>query len=241
VLVALAVTATAAAASGYETSSRPLSPGLKAQLRHKGFWHKGCPVALSGLRLLKVSYWGFDGRRHNGHLIVNAAATAPLKRAFRKLYGLHFPIRHLDIESVYGRGVTDGDPSGSFQCREAVPSPCTGGTGTGTWSMHAYGLAVDINPRENPYVGCGQSRDRAARLYRDRSRHRKGMVTPKAINAFTRSAGAGAAAGRATPRTTCTSRRPGTDARRCRRSALGPLVHRRVGVHELAVAHGHLA
>ena len=37
-----------------------------------------------------------------------------------------------------------------------------GRTGTGSWSMHAYGLAVDLNPVENPYVGCGQSRDPAA-------------------------------------------------------------------------------
>ena len=50
--------------------------------------------------------------------------------------------------------------------------------------MHAYGLAVDLNPVENPYVGCGQSRDPAAMRYRDRSRHRRGMVTPRAIAAF---------------------------------------------------------
>ena len=50
--------------------------------------------------------------------------------------------------------------------------------------MHAYGLAVDVNPVENPYVGCGQSRDPAAKPYFDRSRHRPGMVTPRAIGAF---------------------------------------------------------
>jgi hypothetical protein len=50
--------------------------------------------------------------------------------------------------------------------------------------MHAYGLAVDINPLENPYVGCGQSRDPATKPYFDRSRHRRGMVTPRAIAAF---------------------------------------------------------
>jgi hypothetical protein len=91
------------------------------------------------------------------------------------------------LADVYGpsRGrPRDGDLSGSFECREAVPSPCTGGTGTGSWSMHAYGLAVDLNPVENPYVGCGQSRDPTAKLYRDRSRHRRGMVTRRVIQAF---------------------------------------------------------
>ncbi|HEX5899679.1 MAG TPA: M15 family metallopeptidase, partial [Solirubrobacteraceae bacterium] len=76
------------------------------------------------------------------------------------------------------------DVSGSFDCRQAVPSPCTPGRGTGTWSMHAYGLAVDVNPVENPYVGCGQSRDPAAKRYFDRAHHRRGMVTARTIGAF---------------------------------------------------------
>ena len=50
--------------------------------------------------------------------------------------------------------------------------------------MHAYGLAVDVNPVENPYVGCGQSRDPAAKRYSNRSRHRPGMVTRRTVRAF---------------------------------------------------------
>jgi hypothetical protein len=168
-------------------SAAPLSAPVRAELRAGGFWHRGCPVALSDLRVLTVSHWGFDGKAHTGRLIVNRSAARPLARVFSQLYGLRFPIRHLRLVDVYGPSRSrprDGDLSGSFECREAVPSPCTGGTGTGSWSMHAYGLAVDLNPVENPYVGCGQSRDPAARRYRDRSRHRRGMVTRRVINAF---------------------------------------------------------
>ena len=78
----------------------------------------------------------------------------------------------------------DGDMTASFSCRQAVPSPCTGGTGTGSWSEHAYGLAVDLNPVENPYVGCGMTRDKTALSYLDRSKLRKGMVTPAVIRVF---------------------------------------------------------
>jgi len=74
--------------------------------------------------------------------------------------------------------------SGSFECRQAVPSPCTGGSGTGTWSNHAYGLAIDLNPAENPYVGCGQTRDSTRARYLDRSQLREGMVTPAVVAAF---------------------------------------------------------
>jgi hypothetical protein len=118
---------------------------------------------------------------------VNANAAQPLRRTFHRLYRLRFPIRHMRIADFYGpkKGrPKDGDVTASFECRQAAASPCTGGGGTGTWSQHAYGLAVDVNPGENPYVGCGQSRDPTLKKYRDRSRHLKGMVTPRARAAF---------------------------------------------------------
>ena len=183
----LALPAAVLALASFHSSAEPLSGAVRTELRASGSWHQGCPVALSDLRVLTVSHWGFDGRAHTGRLIVNRTATRPLARVFGRLYGLHFPIHHLRLADVYGPlrdRPRDGDPSGSFECRQAVPSPCTGGTGTGTWSMHAYGLAVDLNPVENPYVGCGQSRDPAAKRYRDRSRHRRGMVTRRVIGAF---------------------------------------------------------
>ena len=83
-----------------------------------------------------------------------------------------------------GARPADNDISGSFECRQAVPSPCTGGKGTGTWSNHAYGLAVDLNPGENPYVGCSKTRDKTRAAYLDRSHLRPGMVTPAVIAAF---------------------------------------------------------
>ena len=187
-LGALAVPAVMVAlAPSFQSSIEPLPRPVQAQLRSAGVWHRGCPVAMSDLRLLTVSHRDFQGRTQTGQLVVNRAAAAPLARVFRQLYRLHFPIRHLKLDDAYGPRrdrPRDGDVSGSFECRQAVPSPCTGGRGTGTWSMHAFGLAVDINPVENPYVGCGQSRDRAGRRFRDRSIHRRGMLTRRVIAAF---------------------------------------------------------
>jgi hypothetical protein len=183
----LALSAVMLALAPFQASVAPLPPPVQTQLKAEGFWRASCPVGLSGLRLLTVRHWGFDGRAHTGQLVVNANAARPLANVFGQLYGLHFPIRHLRLADMYGpvrERPKDNDVSGSFDCRQAVPSPCTGGRGTGTWSMHAYGLAVDINPRENPYVGCGQSRDPNARKYFDRSRHRRGMVTRRVIGAF---------------------------------------------------------
>lgn len=169
------------AATPFQSSIKPLPPPVKAQLKQGGFWHKGCPVGLHDLRLLTVSHRGFDKRTHTGRLVVNKRAARPLRRVFHRLYRLHFPIRHMQLD-VYSRKRLR-DPTGAFECRKAVPSPCNPGRATG-WSNHAYGLAVDINPLENPYVGCGASYHRAGAKYRDRSRHRPGMVTPRVVKAF---------------------------------------------------------
>ncbi len=170
----------------FHSSIQPLPAPLRAELTGR-YWHRGCPVPLSRLRLLTVTHWGFDGRARTGQLVVNEDAAARLARVFRHLYELRFPIRHMRLADAYGPSRSqpaDGDISGAFECRQAVPSPCAGGTGTGSWSEHAYGEAVDLNPIENPYVGCGRTRKRASLPYLDRSRLRRGMVTPAVVRAF---------------------------------------------------------
>jgi hypothetical protein len=182
----LALPLAALALTPFQSSVKPLPAPLRAELTGR-YWHEGCPVSLSQLRLLTVTHWGFDRRPHIGQVVVNARSAARLARVFRRLYELRFPIRHLRLADAYGPAryrPADGDVSGVFECRQAVPSPCVGGTGTGSWSEHAYGEAIDLNPVENPYVGCGQTRDRASRPYRDRSRLRRGMVTPAVVRAF---------------------------------------------------------
>src|SRR3712207_6746682 len=74
------------AAAGFHSSVEPLPKPVKQQLKAGGFWQKGCPVPLSGLRLLRVTHRDFEGRRRTGQLIVNKSATRPLRRAFRKVY-----------------------------------------------------------------------------------------------------------------------------------------------------------
>jgi hypothetical protein len=168
------------------TSTRPLPAPVKSDLIPT-YWRAGCPVPLGQLRLLTVRHWGFDGKVHTGELVVNRDAAAPLSRVFAKLFGLRFPIRHLSLEDSYGPTAAqpkDGDVSGSFECRQASASPCSTATVTTHWSNHAYGLAIDLNPRENPYVGCSRTRNKASRPFLDRTRLRRGMVTPAVVAAF---------------------------------------------------------
>src|SRR5437588_3989177 len=133
-----------------------------------GEWHRGCPVWMSQLRVLSFRYYGFDRETHIGQIVVDMKVAYPLAKVFGKLYRIRFPIRDAAFSSTYGpHPDRSGDVTASFECRKAAASPCSGGR-THHWSMHAYGEAVDIDPRENPYVGCGMTRDKTALSYLNR-------------------------------------------------------------------------
>src|SRR4051812_6637869 len=86
-------------------------------------WHPGCPVAPAQLRRVTVPYWGFDGRRHEGALVVDAALAARVGSIFERLYRARFPVRRIRPISAYG-GSDDrsmaADNTSAFNCRYAV-------------------------------------------------------------------------------------------------------------------------
>jgi hypothetical protein len=142
-----------------------------AQLPHS--WHRGCPVAPAQLRRLRLRYWGFDRRVHTGALIVNKSALRPLTGVFSRLYAARFPIRRMRPIDAYGGSderSLNADNTAAFNCRYAVAP------GPKRWSVHAYGVAVDVNPVENPYLEAGRVHPRAGRAFLDRSRYRPGMA-----------------------------------------------------------------
>jgi hypothetical protein len=176
---ALSVVAATAQAAPQKLGIAHLSRVQAHQIVQAGEWHTGCPVALSQVRVVTYRYYGFDHADHLGQIVVNARVASGVAEVFRKLFALRFPIRDGAFLSMYGPHPNpNGDVTASYECRQAAASPCTGKARTGTWSMHAYGEAVDVDPRENPYVGCGMTRDKTAVSYMKRSDVRPGMVTP---------------------------------------------------------------
>ncbi len=160
----------------YHFAARPLSPAVRDRVEGTS-WHRGCPVGLDDLRYVRLSYWGFDGRRHRGELVVNRDAVRPVRRAFGRLYAVRFPIRRMRLVDEY-RGddfaSIEADNTSAFNCRRA--------TGSTHWSQHAYGRAIDVNPIENPYVAADGSTAHVASIpYLERSRHRRGMARRRGV------------------------------------------------------------
>jgi hypothetical protein len=144
-------------------------------------WAPGCPVAAKDLAWLLLAFWGFDDQRHAGELLVNRTATADLTKVFGRLYDARFPIEEMRISTRAEQTAAptgDGNDTSAFNCRPA--------RGTTTFSQHAYGLAVDVNPFQNPYEKGDLVLPELAGAYTDRGWHRPGMVLPgsPAVRAF---------------------------------------------------------
>ena len=106
-----------------------------------------CPVGFTDLRLLTMRYVGFDGRAHTGQMVVHHRHARGLVGVFRELYEARFPIRRMQLVDAYG-----GDDNHSMAANNSSAYNCRTVAGKRTFSNHAYGAAVDINPVENPYV-----------------------------------------------------------------------------------------
>ena len=140
-----------AAAPAFKFSIHSIDAALKAKMLAGGSWKPRCPVPLSQLRLLKVAYWGFDRRAHMGYLIVNRVWARKLAGVFHTLYDRRFKFRRMRLIDEYGASDARSmaaDNTSAFNGRK-VP-------GTDTWSQHAYGRAIDINPLENPAIIDGE-------------------------------------------------------------------------------------
>ncbi len=146
-----------------------------------GVWRPGCPVSLGQLRRVSLPYVDFSGRPRRGALVVNASVTTDVVAAFRSLYRAGFPIRRMQPIERYG-----GDDYASIEADNTSSFNCRAATGSSRWSNHAYGLAIDINPIENPYVSGGRTSHPASVPYLDRSRVRPGMAVEgrALVNAF---------------------------------------------------------
>jgi hypothetical protein len=155
----------------FRSAIRPIGPAVRARMG--ATWKPGCPVGLDDLRYVTVSFRGFDGRAHTGELVVHRRVAAQVVEVFARLYRARFPIEEMRLVTgadLEAHPTGDGNNTAAFVCRPARQQT--------RWSAHAYGLAVDVNPFQNPYRRGDLVLPELASAYEDRSRVRPGMIGP---------------------------------------------------------------
>jgi len=102
----------------------------------------------SRLRLLQISYYDFDGKIHrDGKIVVLDAAAENVINIFKKLFDQKFPLQRISLLNEF-----KGDDDLSMNANNSSAFNQRAIAGRDRVSIHSYGLAIDINPVQNPYV-----------------------------------------------------------------------------------------
>lgn len=125
----------------------PISPEHKSQMIEVGTWKSGCPVEIERLRLVRFLHYDFSGEQRQGELVVLEAVADRVAKIFDTLYQYKFPIAQAKTMEHY-KGLDKpsmaANNASAFNYR-----PIAGKT---LISVHSYGVAIDVNPIQNPCI-----------------------------------------------------------------------------------------
>ncbi|WP_191968203.1 M15 family metallopeptidase [Legionella longbeachae] len=162
--------------TSFTSSIRPIPKKIQRQMR-QFTWRPGCPVTMKDLAYIRLSYWGFDNKKHMGSLIVNKELAYEVVAIFEALFNHKFPIQSMQLMDVF-----QGDDNASmranntsaFNCRPVTDRP-------GEYSQHSYGRAIDINPLINPYIKGKTIIPPQGALYAERTQPAPGKITKESL------------------------------------------------------------
>ena len=162
--------------SRYRKFLNPVDPGLSAfsadtipeavKLRMTGrsYPEEDAGISLSDLRYLKLLYYDFGGRVRRGEMVCNKVIADDLLYIFKELYKSKYPIASIRLIDDF-----DGDDQRSMEANNTSCFNYRTKTSGTSLSAHARGMAVDVNPLQNPYVKGEIVEPEAAREYADRT------------------------------------------------------------------------
>ena len=163
-----------------------ISDDIALKMQNTSVWTKECPVQIERLKLVAISHYDFLGNIKIGQLVVLDKIAENTLKIFEQLLIVKFPIKSIKpIDSYDGNddlSMSDNNSS-CFNFRPIA--------GSDLLSIHSYGLAIDINPVQNPFIEIDDETGDVAIFpkegakYLNRSNIRAGMVEP-IIEIFTR-------------------------------------------------------
>ena len=106
-----------------------------------------CPIPLSDLRYLQILHKDLNGKTLNGEMICNVKIAESVLDIFQRLFEASYPIEKVRLIDEY-----DADDELSMRDNNSSSFNFRFVSFTNRISLHGYGMAVDINPRYNPYI-----------------------------------------------------------------------------------------
>ncbi len=116
--------------------------------RMQGKTYKPNPhIGREDLRYVRALHWDYDNKIHTGEMVCNKIIADRLVIILRTLYENHYPIQRMVLPDEY-----DADDERQMRANNSSCFCYRVVAGSKTLSLHASGLAVDINTLYNPYV-----------------------------------------------------------------------------------------
>jgi|GEM_PF-3498426 len=148
----------------------PLPHDIKTLITNSSF-HENTPFGFDFLTYLTISHVDFDGAHQIGHMIVAYEIGQEVLDIFKEIFEARFPIERIRLIDFYNAedylSMADNN-SVAFNFRVIA--------GTTTLSRHAFGMAIDINPVQNPYIRGNTIWPAAGAAYTNRDDVRPGMI-----------------------------------------------------------------
>ncbi len=130
---------------------------------------KSVEITYDDLRYVHIWHYDFEGNPAEGELICNKYIAQDLTEIFYELYCNEYQLEKVLLIDEYG-----GDDLASMEDNNTSCFNYRPVEGTSSLSKHALGLAIDINPFYNPYVGYNKDGSErvspeSAAVYADRN------------------------------------------------------------------------
>lgn len=159
----------------FEANYSIITKDLEARMCYS--WKENNPVPLEDLRYIQVSHWGFEDQVIQGELVVHKSVALEVIGIFEELFNAKFPIEKMALIDAY---LADDERSMEENNSSAFCSRLMTGS-TDRFSKHSYGIAIDINPKINPYVKGTTVLPASGAAYADRNQQVPGMIDPSGI------------------------------------------------------------
>ena len=150
---------------------------LSVSMKSKNIWTSEGPVQIASLRLLDLTHYDFYNKLLSGQMVVHEKVAQNVISIFEELLKIRFPIKKISLIDNYNGddqlSMSDNNSS-CFNYRKIANSQVI--------SMHSYGLAIDINPVQNPYIFDSKIENKLeiwpdeGKSYLNRKNQRAGMV-----------------------------------------------------------------
>ncbi len=149
---------------GYVFVSQSVPDAVKARMQGKSMKDKS-RIGYDELRYLTVYHYDYEGDVKRGELVCNKAIAHDLLCVFRDLFSEAYPIYSIRLVDDF-----DADDETSMQANNTSCFNWRTVPGTNRLSRHAFGMAVDVNPLQNPFVMGMRIRPATAKDYVDRTK-----------------------------------------------------------------------